>query len=277
MFFTFMKAKRKSRTNLSDILNGRALAAWLNGPKVLGLPGMTARMIASHLAKEGPSGEPKQADPWLDAQSPAADLAYFRHSQDPDYQDPIKWTAQTIGMFVAYEQAAIDYGVLPAHVVRTAFSMGLMGQMLPEEARKDPPVSPEELRERYGKGCYSPVKLRAEFRPWERGIEFKLVPEDEPSTVLYQFIQLFNSGNLSRLRCCRNCDRFWYCVGRSDRQACSPKCKVALWQKTPAGRKKRAQYMRKHRATRRHLWEMQQKGRLLKRGRNLHVNLKRGE
>ena len=249
MFFTDMKSKRKLQNSLSDILNGRALADWLNGKNVLGLPSITARVIASHLAKECSSGERKQADPWLDCMSPAADLTDFPHSQDPDYQDPIKWTSQTIGMFVAYEQAAINYGILPGDLVRTAFSLGLMGQMLPVEASKGLPGSVEELQERYRKGSYTPVRLRAEFRPFGQGIEFKLVPEDEPSTVLYYFIQLFNSGNLSRLRVCRNCLKYWYCTGRSDQQACSPKCKVSLWQKTSAGRAKKAEYMRNYRAT----------------------------
>jgi hypothetical protein len=210
--------------------------------------------------------------------SPAADLTDFPHSQDPDYQDPITWTSRTIGMFVAFVQAAIEYGILPGDLVRMAFSRGLMGQMLPEEARKDSPVSVEELQERYRKGSYNPVRLRAEFRPWGRGIEFKLVPEDEHSTMLYYFIQLFNSGNLSRLRFCRNCLKFWYCSGRSDQLACSPNCKVSLWQKTPAGRKKRAQYMREHRANPRvRARTSPPKGYSLKRGRKLHVDLKKGE
>jgi hypothetical protein len=253
MFFTVMTSKRKLRQSLSDILNGRALAAWLNGKDVQGLTAMTARMIASYLAKECSSTGREQAAAWLNAVSPTADLECFPHAQDADYQDPIKWTSQIIGMYVAYEQAAIEYGVLPGDLIRTAFSLGFMGQMLPEEASKGSPVSPEELQERYRKGSYSPVRLRAEFRPWGRGIEFRLVPEDEHSTMLYHFIQLINSGNVSRLRFCQNCHKFWYCVGRSDQRACSVNCKVSLWQKTPAGRAKRTAYMRKHRATLRKL------------------------
>lgn len=277
MFFTFMASKRKSRQPLSDILNGLALAKWLNKHDVQGLSAITAQMIASHLTKEcTPLGQEGVAV-WLDSLSPAADPDSFRYSQDPDYQDPITWTSQIIGMYVAYEEAAKKYGVLPIDLVRTAFSLGFMGQMLPEEASKGSPVSREELQERYRKGSYSPVRLRAEFRPWGRGIEFKLVPEDEHSTMLYHFIQLINSGNISRLRFCQNCQKFWYCAGRSDRRACSPNCKVSLWQKTPAGRAKRAAYMKDYREKVRHLWEAKQQARRRRRGRNLHVSLKRGE
>jgi hypothetical protein len=253
MFFTIMSTKRKLRQQLSDILNGRALAAWLNEHDVHGLTAMTAQMIASYLAKErSPFGREGVAI-WLDLRSLAANPEDFLHSQNPDYQDPINWTSQIIGMYVAYEESAKKYGVLPSDLVRTAFSLGLMGQMLPEEASKGSPVSREELQDRFRKGSYSPVRLRAEFRPWGRGIEFKLVPEDEHSKMLYHFIQLINSGNISRLRFCQNCQKFWYCVGRKDQRACSPNCKVSLWQKTPAGRAKRAAYMKEHRATLREL------------------------
>jgi hypothetical protein len=127
------------------------------------------------------------------------------------------------------------------------------------------------------RGTLIPVNLRAELRPRGRGITFSLVPADEDSRWLQVFGELCNSGNLSRFRRCPNCQRFWYCEGRSDRRACSVACKVALWQKTPAGRKAKREYMRGLRAKHKKLWEAKQQGRTLKRGRNLHVSLKKGE
>jgi hypothetical protein len=278
MFFTAMAYKRKLRKKSSDELSGEALADWLNRQHVQDLAAITADIIALHLGKKCSSAVRQEDDAWLNLFSPARDIDGFRHGQDADYQDPIKWTSQIIGMYVAYDQAAVKYNVLPEDLIRTAFSLGFMGQMLPEKASKGSPVSPEDLQERYAKGSYSPVRLRAEFRPWARGIEFKLVPEDEPSTMLYHFMQLMNSGNVSRLRICKNCHEFWYCAGRSDRQACSTSCKVNLWQKTPAARAKKAKYMREYRGNPRvRARNGTPTGYRRERGRKLHVDLKKGE
>ena len=133
------------------------------------------------------------------------------------------------------------------------------------------------FRARLNRGTLIPVNLQAEFRPRGRGIAFSLVPADEDSRWLQVFGELCNSGNLSRLRRCPNCGRFWYCEGRIDRRACSVACKVVLWQKTPQGRAAKAASMRKWRATKKRLWEAKQRGRKLKRGRNVHVSLKKGE
>lgn len=122
-----------------------------------------------------------------------------------------------------------------------------------------------------------PVKLRAEFTPSARSIQFNLVPNDEDSRWLYVFGELCDSGNMSRLKLCPRCMNIWYCAGRTDKRFCTLPCKVAYWQKTPAGRKAKREYMREYRATERRLWEAKQKGRTLKRGRKLHVSLKRGE
>jgi len=147
------------------------------------------------------------------------------------------------------------------------FPAGVAGWYLPKEG----------FRARLKKGTLIAVNLRAEFRPRGRGIKFSLVPADEDSGWLQVFGELCNSGNLSRLRRCPNCERFWYCVGRIDRRACSKACKVALWQKTAHGRKVKREYMRDLRAKHKMLWEARQNGRTLKRGRNIHVSLKKGE
>jgi hypothetical protein len=116
-----------------------------------------------------------------------------------------------------------------------------------------------------------------EYQPQRRELAIKLVHADKRAEMLSVFKELLNYGAESRLRCCPNCQRFWYAAGRSDKRACSDNCKVALWQKTPAGRKKRAKYMRTYRAKVKRLWDAEQKGRKLKRGRKLHVTLRKGE
>ena len=106
---------------------------------------------------------------------------------------------------------------------------------------------------------------------------FTLVSVNEDSNALLQFANLTDLGGARNVRSCRACDKYFY-ARRADARVCSPECKVALWRKTPAGRKKRAAYMRDYRAKVRRLWEAkQQKGRQLRRGRNVHVSLKKGE
>jgi hypothetical protein len=87
---------------------------------------------------------------------------------------------------------------------------------------------------------------RVELRP--TGSDYL---KKQESWALYWLQELVNSGNGPRLRRCENCTRFWYCAGRIDKSACSDACKVALWQKTPEGRAKKAEYMRQHRKTQR--------------------------
>jgi hypothetical protein len=105
---------------------------------------------------------------------------------------------------------------------------------------------------------------------------FSLVSVNEDSKALLQFANLTDLGGARNVRRCRACDKYFYAC-RADARVCSPLCKVALWRKTPAGREKRAAYMRDYRAKVRRLWEAKQQGRRLRRGRNLHVSLKRGE
>jgi hypothetical protein len=119
---------------------------------------------------------------------------------------------------------------------QVAFALGMLGAPLPEDAEK---------------GSSWPIRMRVEFRPDESGLGCQIVPEDEPEDdkMLYFFAALLNSGNASRLIICPNCEKVWYQKKRNPRaRACSTACRVALWQKTPEGRKARAAYMRKHRA-----------------------------
>lgn len=122
-----------------------------------------------------------------------------------------------------------------------AFPLGVTGFYLPSIGFR------ARTRDRHNRTTLIPVNLRAEFRPRGRGFAFNSVPADEDSRWLQVFGELCNSGNLSRLRRCPNCGRFWYCEGRIDRGACSVACKVVLWQKTPQGRATKAAYMREYR------------------------------
>lgn len=122
------------------------------------------------------------------------------------------------------------------------------------------------------------LRFDAVFRPLPDGrMNFELVAENDSSQVLLALAALINSGDAIRIRRCRGCEKFFFAWPRTDRQECSPRCKTAYWQKTPAGRERKAAYMRELRAKRKKLWEAKQKGRKRRRGRNVHVDLKKGE
>lgn len=110
-------------------------------------------------------------------------------------------------------------------------------------------------------------------------VDLDLVPVNEDSKALFLFKTLTELGGASRVRFCENCERFFY-ARRADRQTCSSACKVALWQKTPAGRVKKAEYMRKYRANpivQRRAQGYAPKGWRRNRGRKVHLDLKKGE
>jgi len=88
------------------------------------------------------------------------------------------------------------------------------------------------------------VKIWAE----DGHIKLEFVPQDDDSRALYGYSQLRDSGNASRLKPCQNCGRVFYSAGRANRRYCLDSCRVGFWQKTPAGRKKRREYMREYRA-----------------------------
>lgn len=162
--------------------------------------------------------------------------------------------ARLIRFSVAAEHDATRRGFPPGEGIATAFRLGMVGHMLPEEEKKGVASSPKEYEERLSKGALVPLNLGAELRPMRGGIKFRLVPQDEESRWLYLWGELLNSGNASRLRICPNCQKYWYCEGRKDKgPACSVSCKVSLWQKTPKGRTAKAEYMREYRDTVRRL------------------------
>jgi hypothetical protein len=108
-------------------------------------------------------------------------------------------------------------------------------------------------------------------------VTFELVPANDNSRVVLALASLINSGDAGRVRRCRGCRHYFFAWPRADRQECSARCKTAYWQHTPQGRATKAAYMRDLRAKHRKLWEAKQRGRKLKRGRNVHVSLKKGE
>jgi len=95
------------------------------------------------------------------------------------------------------------------------------------------------------------TSLRVDIRPSGSGFEFKLVPEDMDGIYLFAWRELLDSGNAARLRRCPNCEKYWYCVGRSDKGFCSDACKVSFWQKSAKGKEAKKQYMRRYRAVQR--------------------------
>jgi hypothetical protein len=85
---------------------------------------------------------------------------------------------------------------------------------------------------------------------------------------------LGSSGNAARLRFCQNCKMFWYCSGRAHQGACSVRCKVALWQRTPHGRERRRKYVKRYRARLRQEAEGRRRKKvILKRDRNLRPSV----
>lgn len=132
--------------------------------------------------------------------------------------------------------------------------------------------------------CEIPLKLHAVLLSRIEGRKLgpptlEIVPDDEESRALLALRDLINAGKAARLRFCLNCKQFWYCAGRIDQGTCSVRCKVALWQRTPRGRERKRKYMQRYRATLRGMREsLGRRHKLtMKRGRNLHVSLKKGE
>jgi hypothetical protein len=113
-------------------------------------------------------------------------------------------------------------------------------------------------------------------RPLREKLAFDLHPVNETSVALWSIAILAQSDMADRVRICVRCKRFFF-ARQARSTLCSQRCRESAWRKTDAGRKARAAYMRDLRAKRKRLWEAKQRGRILKRGRNLHVSLKRGE
>lgn len=193
------------------------------------------------------------------------------------FDRPISSAARLIGVLVVGQRELLKRGIAPHKALLMAFEIGFRGQMLPLEQSYFASSRQEELQRALLKRSCVQVKARAEIRRVGSRLRFELVSEDKDSEMLCHFGELINSGNVLRLRKCPNCKKYWYCEGRADKTVCSLRCKVALWQKTPEGRAAKAASMRKWRATKKRLWEAKQRGRKLKRGRNVHASLKKGE
>jgi len=163
-----------------------------------------------------------------------------KHSDRPN-----SLIAALIGYYVLASDEAARSG---KSVEEGMFSAFAIGKMLSAEQQSESASNFERLKAALRKSFNAPVRMQAEFRLRGPRIGFSLLPEDMSSGALSCFGQLLNSGNASRLRRCPNCRKFWYCEGRADKKACSPNCKVALWQKSPQGRAAKADYMRRHRA-----------------------------
>jgi len=116
--------------------------------------------------------------------------------------------------------------------------------------------------------------INAELRGGKPYFEIHAI--GERGVVLSYFNFLAQVGRANRVRLCPNCQR-WFFARRKDSRLCSARCQTGAYRKTPKGRAKRAAYMRDYRTKTKRLWEAKQKGRKLKRGRKLHVDLKKGE
>lgn len=153
--------------------------------------------------------------------------------------------ALLISRYVMAMESARQLGVPPDTAVREVFSKGLMGTPLHH-------VSDPVVRRMLGAQILwssIPLNMHARLRPQGNRIECDFLPQDQKSRHLYTWGELLNSGNADRLRQCPNCKKFWYCEGRIDSRVCSVACRVALWQKTPEGRAKKAEAMRRYRGT----------------------------
>ena len=119
--------------------------------------------------------------------------------------------------------------------------------------------------------------IRLFIRPHGDVLDFGFRPEGEVSEAFWSFARLIQLGFVDRVRSCRHCNRFFFAV-RADSKLCSQRCRENAWRKTQAGRKARAAYMREYRANPRvRALNGAPKGYCRKRGRKLHVDLKKGD
>lgn len=124
-----------------------------------------------------------------------------------------------------------------------------------------------------------PLEVDAVFKRGPNGrIALELAPKDDYARTIIALARLLDLGNASRIRRCRACGRFFYAWPRADRKDCSLNCKTANWERTDRGRKYKAAKMREYRANpivraRNAPPNRYQR----KRGRNVHVSLKKGE
>ena len=84
------------------------------------------------------------------------------------------------------------------------------------------------------------------IRPRGGKLAFEVDPADETSEALVSLAMLMQIGLADRVRLCPNCERFFFAL-RADSTLCSQPCRESACRKTPAGRKARAEYMRRFR------------------------------
>jgi len=118
--------------------------------------------------------------------------------------------------------------------------------------------------------------LCVEVCPRGSGLDFTAYPVGEDSRAFWCFAQLIQTGFIDRVRLCPNCRRFFFAL-RTDSKLCSQRCRESAWRKTDEGRKARATYMKRYRKSLKALEGAKTKGYRRKRGRNLHVELRKGE
>lgn len=152
-------------------------------------------------------------------------------------REPRGPVAQTIALHLIGEARARLRKAKPGAGLRETISILSM-------KKKVLPIPGEDPSQAF----YLPIKLRGEFRVEGRRLRYREVSETEDDRMLHAFGKLAAAGLSDRLRLCPDCSNFWYCHGRSDRIFCRAACRVGFWQKTDEGRKKRAAYMRGHRA-----------------------------
>ena len=118
-------------------------------------------------------------------------------------------------------------------------------------------------------------EILAGFRGGKLHVE--VIPADEQGKALMAFKILTDLGQANRVRLCPNCQR-WFFAQRVDSKLCSQSCQVSEWRKSEAGRRARAEYMQNYRANPRvRARNAPPKGHKLKRGRKLHIDLKKGK
>lgn len=119
--------------------------------------------------------------------------------------------------------------------------------------------------------------LQLVIRPRAGTLDFASYPIGEDSRAFWSFAGLIPLGFVDRVRLCPNCRQFFF-AKRKDSMLCSQRCRESAWRKSDAGRDARAAYMRRYRANaRERARNAAPKGYVRKRGRKLHVDLKKGE
>ena len=113
-------------------------------------------------------------------------------------------------------------------------------------------------------------RLRRGYRSLE------LAPFGDLDDAIFRLLDLSRAGKLTRVRECPECLE-WFFAENLKQLFCSDNCRVKAWQKKPAGRKARADYMRRYRQTLKKRLEKSGDLIRLRRGRKIHVDLKKGE